>query len=133
MATYYNTNDLLVRRVKIAQWLTDKIENISNHSFYGELMCCEELMEIQYVSACLEAIECYTPITDDDDDGVDNCLTEEQLDNIFNNIVDITGLCFPDKNQTYNSNIWSESISSLTDNNGDNVNDTDDASIQTGG
>ena len=108
---YYNSNDLLFRRIRIAQWLSNQIDSVTNHSFYGELMCCEELSELEYVSASLEAIECYTPITTEAEDGVSNCLTEEQLDNIFNNIVDITGICFSDKGITYNNNIWSKSTS----------------------
>ena len=114
MATYYNTNDLLIRRLRTAEWLTNQITEVTNSSFYGELMCCEDLIQLEYVSAALEAIECYTPITEEDEDGVDNCLTEEQLDDFFNNIVDITGLCFPDKGQTYNSEVRTNFTSSVT-------------------
>ena len=129
--TFYNTNDLLIRRVKTAQWLTDQITEVTNSSFYGELMCCEDLIQLEYVSAALEAIECYTPITDEDEDGVNNCLTEEQLDDFFNNIVDITGLCFPDKGQTYDSNVWTSSTITLTTNTASGVTTSSGVTIST--
>jgi len=189
MTTYYTTNDLLFRRTRIAQCLTDQIDDITNHCFYGELLCCEELTELEYVSASLEFISCYTPVTieitfdvpsalgfsitvgdtvtdttgggtgtvtvvdtdtitievtiegiwldgdsvtftggsttiesdpvEETDDGIVNCLTEAQLDNIFNNIADITGLCFPDKGATFSNTVWSAQEEYLTDENGD--------------
>jgi len=72
-----------------------------NQICYGELTPQNTLMNFQYVVASLEAVECYTPITTDAQDGVDNCLTEALLDKFFNNITEITGLCFLPKESTY--------------------------------
>jgi len=98
---YYTSNDLLVRRVWMADWICDQMDKIAKQICYGELVPQAFNMNFQYVSASLQAVECYSPITTEAQDGVDNCLTEALLDKFFNNITDITGLCFLPKGSTY--------------------------------
>lgn len=101
MPNFYTSDDLLMRRVHIAIWLCGEAKKIVKQVCYGELVPQKHNIKIQYINASLEAIECYTPITSEDQDGVDNCLTESQLDSFFNNITEITGMCFLPKGSTY--------------------------------
>jgi len=77
------------------------MQKFANQICYGELIPQQTTMNFQYIVAALEAMQCYSPITTETEDGVDNCLTELNLDNFFNNVTDITGLCFLPKGSTY--------------------------------
>ena len=102
MATvYYNINDLFMRRAYTAKWICHEMKRFLNQICYGELIPQQTTMNFQYIVATLEAVECYTPITTDAEDGVANCLTEAQLDSFFDNVTEVTGLCFLPKNSTY--------------------------------
>ena len=102
MALYFNITDLQARLTKIACWIADEALKQSNRAkYYGKLDEC--FIKLQYVVAALEAIECYTPLSSAADDGVINCLTELQAEQIFDNISNITDICFLPKNTVYNT------------------------------
>ena len=85
MALYFNITDLQARLTKTTCWIADEALKQSNRAkYYGKLDDC--FIKLQYVVAALEAVECYTPLSTADDDGVINCLTELQAEQIFNNI-----------------------------------------------
>jgi len=100
MATYYfNRDDLTARLNKTACWVYERATALSRHLKYeGRIDNCAEA-NLSLVVAYLEAMECYTPITSSTDDV--NCLTEAEAEQIFENIIKITGLCFVPKNVTY--------------------------------
>lgn len=104
VSDFYTSDDLLVRRVYMADWICNQLTKFVNYFNYGVIIKKDCLIKHQYMVALLEAIECYTPITLVDQDGVDNCLKEAQLDTIFNKVEEITGLCFLAKGTTYNPN-----------------------------
>ena len=104
VSEFYTANDLLVRRVKMAEWICSQLKKFVNYYHYGQSISRECIMHQEYMVALLESIECYTPITLTAEDGVNNCLTEAKLDKVFNNVEDITGLCFLAKGTTYSPN-----------------------------
>ena len=106
MAQYYTTNDLLVRRVGMATWICNKVMKITNSYKYGELVSKGELSNYEYIVACLEAVECYTPITLATEDGETNCLTEAKLNSIFDNVETVTKLAWQPIGTTYNPYNW---------------------------
>lgn len=101
MATYYNSDDLYARLTRTASWISSKANDMAKKLKYSGTFsnCC--MVDLEFVVACLEAVECYTPITSDDEDGETNCLTEAELDQIFKNISTITGLAFAPKGFDY--------------------------------
>jgi len=100
MALYFNITDLQARLTRTTCWIADEALKQSNRAkYYGKLDDC--FIKLQYVVAALEAIQCYTPITSEDEDGIINCLTEEQAEQIFDNISNITDICFLPKNTIY--------------------------------
>lgn len=101
MVEYFNSNDLLIRRVQTADWLCKQSKKIVNMVHYGELVSADYKNKLLYVVAAMEAIGCYEPITSEDEDGVNNCLTEAEAEQIFENISKITGLCWQEKGVTY--------------------------------
>jgi hypothetical protein len=108
MATrYYTSNDLLKRRVDIGIWIASQTDKLVASLKYGQLLDEIAFMKYQYVVACHVALMGYTPITTDAQDGVDNALTEANVDDIIDNIEKITGLHFLPKETTYNTNNWS--------------------------
>jgi hypothetical protein len=116
---FYTANDLSYRRSSLIQLLSSLPANkVTNHYFYGNPMtgCC--LKQIEYLTACMEVIECYTPITSEDEDGETNCLEEADLDSIFDNISKLTGICFQPKGTTYNETVPDEETTTLTLNTG---------------
>jgi hypothetical protein len=100
MATYYVTNGLKIRLGRLACWIGDQANEIAAHYKYGSPVPAVKLVNLQLMVAYLEAAECYTAITTAAQDGVNNCLTEAQMDNLFINIQEITGMCFPTKGET---------------------------------
>lgn len=104
LVKYYTSDDLIMRRVNTARWICEQTHKLKASFNYGELVDQNYLTEFQYVVAALEALECYTPITSEAQDGEDNCLTEAQVEAIINNIEHITGLSFHCKQTTYNPN-----------------------------
>jgi hypothetical protein len=68
--------------------------------YSGRIDDCR-LADLSLVSAYIQAVECYTPVTTDEEDGVINCLTEAEAEKVFENIGKITGLCFLPKNTNY--------------------------------
>ena len=98
---YYNSNDLLRRRTDIALWMCAQTTKITNHYNYGELLSTKYIMHLEYLSGAMNAMSCYTPVTSEAEDGVINCLKESQLDKLFNNVSNITGLCWQPKGITY--------------------------------
>ena len=107
MATiYYTTNDLLKRRVDIGIWIGSQTTKLVSNLKYGQLLGADTLARYQYVVACHNTLGGYTPITTTAQDGVDNALTESNVDSIVNNIEKITGLHFLPKGTTYNTNDW---------------------------
>lgn len=100
MATYYfNSNDLRARLNKTACWThTEALQLSKNLKYEGRIDDCR-LADLSLVVAYLEVMECYTPITSDDDDF--NCISETEAEQIFENIAKITGLCFIPKNAEY--------------------------------
>jgi len=101
---FYTADDLTMRRVNIARWICTQVHKHESAYKYGELLPQAEINAFQFVVACLEAIECYIPITDVEDDGETNCLTEAKLTAIINNIETITGLTFHCMQTSYNPN-----------------------------
>ena len=114
VSDFYTTNDLLVRRVYMADWICDELTKFVNSYNYGDDISQACLIKHQYVTALLEAVECYTPITLTAQDGIDNCLTEAKLDSIFDRVETITGLCFQAKGTTYNPNYDASVLPALT-------------------
>jgi hypothetical protein len=98
---YYNSNDLLKRRTDIALWVCAQNKKIVNAHKYGELLSAKYDLELKYILATMDAMGCYEPITTEAEDGVVNCLKENELDCIFNNVSIITGLCWQPKGVTY--------------------------------
>jgi hypothetical protein len=101
MADYYNSTDLTVRLTRLACWISGESCKIAKMFKYGEIPSQERIWNLSYAVAALEAMECYTAVTVAEDDGEINCLTEAQADNIFDNIEEITGLCFAPKGRVY--------------------------------
>ena len=107
MATaYYTANDLLKRRVDIGIWIGSQTTKLVSNLKYGQLLDETAVSRFQYVVACHVALMGYTPITTDAQDGVDNAMTEANVDNMIDNIEKITGLHFLPKETTYNTNNW---------------------------
>ena len=104
VSDFYTSDDLLVRRTGMAEWICSKMHKFVNHYHYGSLLEADCLIKHQYITALLEVVECYTPITTTAEDGVNNCMTEAKLDTLFNKVEEITGLCFLPKGTTYNPN-----------------------------
>lgn len=100
---YFNTTDLQARLYRTGCWIAKEADKLAKQAKYSGRIdpCC--MTNLQYVVAALEALECYTPITSEVEDGVVNCLTEEYAENLFNNISKITGLCFLPKNVVYST------------------------------
>tara|TARA_R110002126_G_scaffold155045_1_gene302060 strand:- start:1559 stop:2074 length:516 start_codon:yes stop_codon:yes gene_type:complete len=101
MALYFNSDDLLVRRVSIGEWICTQVQKLASSYHYGQLVDAEYMMNYQYVVALSEVVACYDPITTLAQDGVDNCLTEAELECAFNNISEITCIGWLGKNVTY--------------------------------
>lgn len=101
MATFYNHNDLMIRRVQANEWLCSQNKKLQNMIHYGELVSADYKNKLAYVVAALESVGCYEPITTAAEDGVKNCLTEAQVTQIFDNISEITGLSWRGKGTTY--------------------------------
>ncbi len=86
----------------------------ANNTFYingtqeNTVVDADTFLRYQYVVACHNALNGYTPITTEAQDGVDNALTESNVDDIIDNIEKITGLHFLPKETTYNTNNWNE-------------------------
>ena len=104
VSDYYTSDDLLVRITSMANWICDQLNKFVNYYHYGTTIKADCLIKHQYVTALLETVECYTPITLAAQDGVDNCLTEANLDTLFDKVEEITGLCFLPIGTTYNPN-----------------------------
>jgi len=104
VSDYYTSDDLLARRTAMAQWICSQMRKFVNYYHYGSIIERDCIIKHQYITALLEAVECYTPITATAEDGVNNCLTEAKLDTLFNKVEEITGLCFLPKGTTYNPN-----------------------------
>lgn len=100
MATYYfNRDDLTARLNKTACWIHARALTLSKHLKYeGRIDDCAEA-NLALLTAYLEVMECYTPITSSSDDF--NCITEAEAEQIFENISKLTGLCFIPKNAVY--------------------------------
>lgn len=101
MADYYNSTDLTVRLTRLACWISGEAYKIARMYKYGEIPSQGRIWNLSYAVAALEAMECYTPVTVAADDGEINCLTEAQADNIFDNIEEITKMCFAPKGRAY--------------------------------
>tara|TARA_R110002126_G_scaffold127296_1_gene269489 strand:- start:5971 stop:6435 length:465 start_codon:yes stop_codon:yes gene_type:complete len=122
---YYTSNDLLKRRADIALWMCSQTKKISNHYNYGELLSQKYIMNLEYLSGAMDAMSCYDPVSSELEDGVINCLKESQLDKLFNNVSNITGLCWQPKGITYVNQI-NQSIEAgeITDTAGDPISTT---------
>lgn len=105
MADYFNSNDLIIRRVQTADWTCAQTKKVANMVNYGQLVPKDYLNKLSYVIAAMEAIGCYVPITSPEEDGINNCLTEAEADKIFNNITEITGLHWQGKGVTYRNQL----------------------------
>tara|TARA_R100001463_G_scaffold52679_6_gene103568 strand:- start:922 stop:1383 length:462 start_codon:yes stop_codon:yes gene_type:complete len=106
VAKYYTADDLLKRRVDIGIWIASQTDKLVANLKYGQLVNEKSLMRYQYVVACHVALMGYTPITTAAQDGVDNGLTEANVDDMIDNIEIITGLHFLNKETTYNTTNW---------------------------
>lgn len=84
----YNTNDILYRGQKISCCLVDKALTLKQKIEVGSY-CEDEVIKFQYAIAAIEVLEAYNP------DSEENCITETQLDTLFNYLADYCGLCFP--------------------------------------
>jgi hypothetical protein len=98
---YYNSNDLSARLQRVAIWISKEAYYISRDLKFTGRIDNKRLLNLEYVVASLEILECYTPILNESEDGVINCLTEEEAENLFKNIEKITKLCFLPKNNIY--------------------------------
>ena len=105
MAEYFNANDLLIRRVQTADWMCAQSRKIVNMVNYGEIVSADYKNHLAYIAAAMDAIGCYTPITTEAQDGVDNCLTEAEAEQIFKNITAITDLHWQEKGITYRNQV----------------------------
>lgn len=98
---YFVEDDLYQRLTTTANWIAlEAIKIVENLKYSGRTDTCR-MHNLSFVVACLEAAECYTPITTSTEDGIVNCLTEVEIENIFSNIASITGLVFPPKGTSY--------------------------------
>jgi hypothetical protein len=97
MAEYFTTNDLRARLNKTACWIYEEAQCVADTLSYTGKIHDKTMLNLSLVVAFLEAAECYSPITSEAEDGVINCLTEAEVENIFKNISAITGLCFVPK------------------------------------
>lgn len=97
MAEYFTANDLRARLNKTACWIHEEAECIAKRiKVEGRIDKCR-MNDLSIVVAMWQAAECYTPITSEEEDGVNNCLTEAEEESLFNNISAVTGLCFVPK------------------------------------
>jgi hypothetical protein len=97
MAEYFTANDLRARLNKTACWIHEEAECIAGRvKTEGRIDDCR-MVNLSIVAAMWQAAECYTPITSEAEDGVVNCLTEAQQEQLFNNISAVTDLCFVPK------------------------------------
>jgi hypothetical protein len=99
MALYFDRDDLTARINKTQCWTHEEALKLTkNLKYEGRIDDCR-LANLSLVIAYIKVVECYTPITSDDDDF--NCITEAEAEQIFENISKITGLCFVPKNTDY--------------------------------
>jgi len=104
VSEFYTSDDLLVRRTGMADWICSQLKKFVNYYHYGSTIEADCLIKHQYITALLEVVECYTPITATAEDGVNNCMTEAKLTTLFDKVEEITGLCFLPIGTTYNPN-----------------------------
>ena len=97
MAEYFTANDLRARLNKTACWIHEEAECINGRiKTEGRIDNCR-MNNLSIVVAMWQAAECYTPITSEAEDGVVNCLTEAEEEQLFDNISTISGICFVPK------------------------------------
>lgn len=93
----YIDQTILNKRLQIIGCcISNKINAVTKKLHIG-IQCEEELLEIKFLTALIEIPLCYTPITDPDDDGVINTVTEAELDKVWDKLKNICKVCFPAK------------------------------------
>lgn len=95
--TYYTETDIIIRNTLVMDYMSEYAERIANAIKNGsDVECHIDLLIL--LTTYQEIINCY-PVYGDA--AFECCLTEEQLDNIFEQIQDIGNICFPPKGQSY--------------------------------
>lgn len=103
MSLYYTSTELSVRARIAAYSFIDEVIAVNKKLKYG-VKCTNDINKLALSVGILEAIECYTAITDEDDDGEINCITEAELDNLWSILQTNLELKYPGKNTTTTSN-----------------------------
>lgn len=96
----YTQNDIDVRRSIIADYISDRGYTLMKRVSRGNKIHCD-ISKFMMVVDLEEVAACYEPgeIIDDEFVPGNNCITEEDLDHIFETIQCIADICFPNKGQ----------------------------------
>lgn len=100
MAIYINSTDLLVRRQLIADYIATFSGEVAKQTQQGQKCANKNFKKLALLVCYMEVLCDYQPITGDVTED-DNCITEEQVQNIFDHITTLTGLSFASIGATY--------------------------------
>ena len=93
----YTASDINVRLSLMSSYIADYAYLLMGRIKRGAKVYCE-LNNLYYLIDAYEIASCYDLIDDEDDEQC--CLTEAQMDHIFEQVQCITDLCFPPKGLT---------------------------------
>ena len=102
MATVYylNATDILVRRQLLADYIAEFAGNVAKQYQQGQKCANKNFRKLALLVGYEEVMSCYQPITGNVTEE-DNCITEEQAQNIFDHVITLTGLNFASIGATY--------------------------------
>lgn len=104
MSLYYTQTELGVRGRIAAYSFIDEVIAVNKKLKYGQ-KCVNDINKLALSVGILEAIECYTAISNEDDDGEINCITEAELDNLWSILQKNLELKYPGKTTTTSSTV----------------------------
>lgn len=97
---YLNAQDLLVRIELIEEYLSGYGNTVAKQYLYGQSNALCNFKKLALITNYLEVILCYQPITGDVTEA-DNCITEEQLQLILDQISLMSQISFASPGTTY--------------------------------
>lgn len=100
MAIYINATDLLVRRQLLADYIAEFAGDVAQQGLQGQKCYNKNFKKLALLVGYGEVLCDYAPITGNVTEA-DNCITEEQVQNIFDHITTLTGLSFASIGASY--------------------------------
>jgi len=100
MTYYLNSTDLLVRLQLTSSYIATFSGKVAKQYQQGQKCANQNFRKLALLVGYVEVLRCYQPITGNVTEE-DNCITEEQAQNIFDHISILTDLHFASINATY--------------------------------